>query len=465
MKILQMSAYADRVGGAEIYLHGLADELERRGHTVGRFGTSPDRETDERLLRVLRRPRFDPTRLLRDDEVTRALVDFVARFAPDLIHVHNLYALSLDTDLFLGALACPVVQTVHDYSILCPNAWCVHHDGTLCPGGAGLKCFEHDCRENYPFDARMVLYALLRQRLLRRVVDVMICPSRYLADLLSQHGFREVCHVFNYVDVEKLALPEVARDERSLLYLGRLDPEKGVDILLEAMPLVLAEEPRTHLTVVGDGSVAASLRQQAADLGLSESVRFHAKVPYDEVARFYATATLMILPSIWCENSPLTAYECHVAGLPMVGARIGGIPDLVMDGETGYLVTPRSAADLATKVVKLLRSPDERESMSERLRERAKRYTREANVDQVEAIYDRLIRRDPMDARAAGADLVLDDDLLAALQHLTDDLERQEGHARDLRAHLRFLQRQRGVTGLVRRALHALAARRGTRAR
>ena len=144
---------------------------------------------------------------------------------------------------------------------------------------------------------------------------------------------------------------------------------------------------------------------------------------------------------------------------------IGGIPDLVVDGETGYLVTPRSAADLAAGIVKLLRSPDERERMSARMRERARLYTREANVDRVEAIYDRVIGHDRPDGRDAGADLVLDDDLLAALQHLTEDLERQERHARDLLDHLRFLKRQRGVTGLVRRALHALASRRGTRAR
>jgi len=407
---------------------------------VGRFGTSVDREVDLDANRILERPAFDPTRLVCDDAVTGALGRFIERMDPDIIHVHNLYSMALDVDRLLAASERPVVQTVHDYSIVCPNSWCVHPDGTLCQGGAGVKCFEHDCGRNYPYDAKMVLLTLIRHRLLESFMEAMICPSHYLADLLSRHGFKNVHHVFNYVDAEKLEVPEAEREERRLLYLGRVDPEKGVDVLLDAMPLILEEEPETRLTVVGDGTSAGELRNRSERAGLGGAVTFHARVPYDRVKSFYASATLKILPSVWCENSPLTAYECMVAGLPMVGSRIGGIPDLVVDGETGALAEPRNPRDLARKVVGLLRAPETRARMAENLRARVKLFTREKNVDRVEEIYrdvlaaDRRGRREPVS-------LPLDEDLIAALHHLTEDLREREIHAEHLLHRIRQLEK------------------------
>ena len=447
-----MSAYADPVGGAEIYMHGLADELERRGHVVGRFGTSVDREVDLDTTRIIKRPAFDPTRLVRDDAVTDALGGFIERLDPDILHVHNLYSLALDVDRLLAASDRPVVQTVHDYSIVCPNSWCVHADGTLCEGGAGARCFNHDCGRNYPYDAKMVLLTLIRHRLLESFMEAMICPSRYLADLLSRHGFKNVRHVFNYVDAEKLEAPQAEREERRLLYLGRLDPEKGVDILLDAMPLILAEEPETRLTVVGDGTSVGELRTRAERTGLGGAVTFHARVPYDRVKSFYATATLKILPSVWCENSPLTAYECMVAGLPMVGSRIGGIPDLVVDGETGALAAPRDPRDLARK--ELLRAPEARARMAENLRERVKLFTRKKNVDQVEEIYRDVLATDRR-SRPEPVHLPLDEDLLVILHHLTGDLREREIHSEHLLQSIRKLEKA-GPGGWLRAIVRGL---------
>lgn len=454
MKILQLSAYADPIGGAEIYRDGLTEELERRGHTVARFGTSPDRELDEPLDRVVRRGTFDPTRLVRDDAVTDALATLLDRFDPDLVHVHNLYSLALSVDRLLAASGRPVVQTVHDYSVVCPNAWCTRPDGTLCEGGAGAKCFEHDCGANYPFDAKLVLVTRLRHRLLQGLIRAAICPSRYLADLYGNHGFRNVRHVFNYVDAQKLALEPAERSARELLYLGRLDPEKGIDQLLEAMPRILEAEPETRLTVVGGGLAADSLHEHASRLGLDASVTFHAKVPYEEVKRFYATATLKILPSIWCENSPLTAYECMVAGLPMVGCRIGGIPDLVADGETGALCRPRDPGDLADKVVALLRDPEGRARMSQRMQERAGDFTRERNVDQVEAIYREVLEAG--DAGAPEPTAVPDDDFVI-YDRLLQDLGARESWALELLEQVKTLEAGGGpwirLRGAMRKAL------------
>jgi len=454
MRILQMSAYADRVGGAEIYMHGLANELERRGHTVGRFGTSLQQQVEEKHVRIVRRARFDPARLVRDEEILDALRRLVDRLAPDIIHVHNLYSLPLDVDCFLAECGRPVVQTVHDLSTVCPNGWGVHPDGTLCPCGADAKCFQHDCGRNYPYDAKLVLLARLRHRLLASFVEVMICPSRYFADVIQSHGFQDVRHLFTFVNAANLEVPTKRRDDRSLLYLGRLGPEKGVCHLIDAMPHILVEEPQTRLTLVGDGPEEEALRKQAEQLRLGDAVAFEGRVPYEQVKSFYATATLKVLPSVWCENSPLTIYECMVVGLPVVGSRIGGIPDLVEDGVTGHLVEPRNPRDMAEKVVRLLRAPEERARMAERMRRRSLRLTRRENVDQVESIYREVLARERPAAREP-LTLPLDDELVTILHHLIGDLQSRESYAQELLERVCLLE-DRTPKGWIRRVAHDL---------
>jgi len=439
MRVLQMDACADPVGGANIYMIGLADELARRGHTVGIFGTSPDREVDGPRTRILRRPSWNPSLLVRDRHLTRALEAFIRKIDPDIIHVHNLYSLALEVDRCLLASGRPVIQTMHDYSVVCPNAWCVRGDGTECPGGAGRQCFEHECEKNYPFDASLVLVTRLRHRLLRRLMRVVISISCHETALLEKHGFREVCQVFNYVDAEKIATPPRSREDRSLLYLGRLDHEKGVAYLLAAMPRILEAEPDTRLTLVGEGPAAGELQGQASRLGLQDRVTFHGKVPYEEVKRFYAVSTLMVLPSVWCENSPLTAYECMVAGLPMVGSRIGGIPDLVVEGETGLLVEPRNPEDIAEKVVHLLRAPEERARMSARARDRAGLFTREKTVDRIEEIY-RSVLAGPQDPPPEAEDASREDFLMACLHHICVEQHEHEVYEQDLLVQVRTLK-------------------------
>lgn len=425
MRVLQINTFADRVGGAETYMLGLLGELRRRGHETLLFGTSPGREADGPEERVVRRPAYDGQRLFRDEPVRRALEGVLERFDPDVVHVHNLHALGLDLCRVLADCGRPVVQTVHDLSMLCPNSWCVHGDGTPCAGGAGAKCFAHRCTENYPYDARQVLVALLQLRLMRRVVDVALAPSHFLAEMLRRHGFADVRQVAYFVEEEKLAIEPREREARSLLYLGRLVPEKGIGVLLAAFPRILAEAPGTRLTIVGGGPQAGELRTRARSLGLGDAVRFHTQVPYEEVKTYYATATAKVLPSIWSENSPLTAYECLTTGLPLLGSRIGGIPDLVRDGETGFLFRPRDPEDLAEKALRLLRlPPEERRAMSERGRALARSFTRERSVGAVEAVYHELVLRGPR-LRAAPS-LEWDEDLEAVAQELSAGIDRRD---------------------------------------
>lgn len=394
MRILHFSNYADRIGGAEIYAHALIAAQRTRGHAVGLFGTSPEREEDTNDLRVVQRPLYEARRLVKDAALLNALKDFVQRFRPEVMHAHNLFSVALEVVDYLGRCGVPVVQTVHDYQLLCPNSWCVRGDGVACPGGAGAQCFLHDCQKNYPYDSWGVLLSALRQHLACAGVRIAIAPSSHLVERLRHHGWRDVRHLPYFIDVP-VQSPNVPRAEYELVYVGRLEREKGVDVLLAALPEVLSAIPRVRLTLVGKGSQEPVLRKQAELAKIGSAMRFLTHVPREELSFHYARAAACILPSVWTENSPLVAYECLSAGLPMLGSRIGGIPELIEPG-CGDTFEPRNPADLARVVIQFLRLPlIERERMSAAARRRATAHEKPQHLAHMEGLYREALSLSP----------------------------------------------------------------------
>ncbi len=398
MRILHFCNYADRIGGAEVYAHALIEALRARGHAVALFGASSEREVDKDDLRVIQRPHYDPTRLVQDGPALNALKEYMERFRPEVVHAHNVFSVALEVVDWLGHCGVPLVQTVHDYQLLCPNSWCVHGDGMPCAGGAGSQCFHHDCQRNYPYDSWGVLLSALRQRLASSGTAIAIAPSSYLVERLRNHGWQRVRHLPYFID-GLVPVQGAARANYELLYVGRLEREKGVEFLLAAMPTILAAIPRAHLTLVGGGSQEHALREQAGLGKLGSSTRFLTQVPRHELAAHYARAAACILPSVWTENSPLVAYECLQAGLPMLGSRIGGIPELIEPG-CGFTFAPRDPEDLARTVIRFLRLPlTEREQMSAAARQRAKAHDRARHLAAIEELYREVLSLPSQPAR------------------------------------------------------------------
>lgn len=437
MRILQINNYADPVGGAEVYALALTRELAERGHEVGFFGTAPDREADEDTLRVVRRPRYDVRVLFHDPVVRDALESTVARFRPELLHVHNVFSLGVDVLELLGTTGVPIVQTVHDFGLLCPNSWCVWGDGSPCPGGVGAKCFLHDCQRNYSYDPEVALHTLLKQRTLAGIVDLAICPSRYLAERMRASGARDVRHLNYFIDpIAAGAAHE--RQAKELVYIGRLEPEKGLEHLLDAMPHVLRADPGVHLTIIGGGALENALASRARGMGLGGSVDFVSKVPRAELGHVYATATACVMPSVWSENSPLVAYECLAAGLPMIASRIGGIPELVEEGLAGFTFTPRDPRDLAEKALCLLSLPlDERARMSVAMRARAESFRIGPHIERILGFYDEA--RSRLGERGA-VSLTIDRDLLTVLAEYGSEKGRLGAFFLEHTAYIRHLE-------------------------
>ncbi len=440
MRILHVNSLAGAAGGTEWYCQSLIEAQRERGHTAAFLGGDAQTAEHTELRRVVHRPDFTAANLVHDDELESAFRAFAAQFRPDLIHLHNTHQLSVGLYPQVARVGVAVVQTVHDFGYLCPNSWCVWPDGTVCAGGPGRKCFEHGCEKNYPYDARIVLAWKLRYEAMQRCVQAFPCPSQFLADKLAGHGFPRAVGLPLWVEdahntpTSVDALPP--RDAARVLFLGRLVPEKGVEVLVRAWPKVLAKVPDAVLSIVGGGPEAEPLARLARDVGLDPAAIFVGKVPHHEVAAHLERATLQVLPSVWCENSPVTTYESYRRGLPMVASDIAGLPAMVRPGETGLLARPRDASDLAEKIVTLLLDRALQRRLSQGNLDSARRFTKEVHLKKLFALYDVALA----DGHPTGD---ADTDLLAATDAFFRRFDEVEDWALGMQKHIQWLESQR----------------------
>jgi glycosyltransferase involved in cell wall biosynthesis len=190
-----------------------------------------------------------------------------------------------------------------------------------------------------------------RQRRNYRRVDRFVCPSRFLQAKVRGMGLpgRFTC-IANFVELAPFSLPEPPAVPR-VLFFGRLVEEKGVALLIAAMKGLPAE-----CLIVGDGPEKKALQAQAAQ-SPEARVRFLGHRPFPELEPIIRGSSLVVVPSIWYENNPFAVIEAYALGVPVVAARIGGIPELVIDRETGLLFAAGNSAELREKILLLLGDP------------------------------------------------------------------------------------------------------------
>jgi glycosyltransferase involved in cell wall biosynthesis len=183
-----------------------------------------------------------------------------------------------------------------------------------------------------------------------------------------------------------------------VFFAARNDPVKGASVLLEAIPLIRRAVPQVNFLFAG--------YQPGADVTCPDGVRCVPFMPKDELLAYYRRAALCVIPSLW-DNSPNTVYEAMAAGRAVVASRVGGIPELVADGETGLLVPPGNAADLAEAITTLLRDPGRRRAMGCRGRQRIQRLAGlEENVTQRLTHYERFAAAETTRRTRNGAQII-----------------------------------------------------------
>ena len=351
-------------GGAELYFLDLVDLLPEAGHAVAPFSmrhaqnqatpfarhfVSPvdyERASGWRAVQAVGRTVYNR-------ETVRRVRDLVQEFRPDVAHLHNVHH-QLSGSLFeaLGEARVPVVQTLHDFQWVCP-VYTFTRNGRVCEEchhGRVLPAVRHRCHSGSL--ARSLVAALELQvgvwRGWERRVSLFLAPSRFLGETVVRHGLPKAkVRRFGYclrLDGYRRTAPR----ERHALYAGRLSAEKGIETLLRA----LADVPDLHLRIAGGGPLEPALRRLAAAVAPGR-VRFLGHLDAASLRDELCRAAFVVVPSEWYENQPYAVLEAFAMETPVVGADIGGIPELVVEGETGALFESGSSRSLTEALMRL----------------------------------------------------------------------------------------------------------------
>jgi len=318
---------------------------------------------------------------------------------PDVVHIHNLYPqLSPSVVEACKEANVPVVMSVQDYKLTCPTAQHLRH-GKICEkciGGAEWNCAIHNCRKSVPMS---VAYALRNtvtrwRGTLRDDIDAYLCCSRFVADLTIRGGYPadRVRVLYNFSDLPDA--PKKTSPGDYIAYVGRISPEKGIDVLIEA-----ARRNKLPVKIAGDGSAMPELQSN-----LPGNVQFVGKLSRDALPNFLMNARMLAVPSTWYEAFGIVCAEAMAYRLPVVASDIGGLPEVVDHNVTGLCVPMGNVDAWADAMSSLWNDADRARNMGEAGRTKAlAEYSSEVYCERLTAAYRRVSKSSNAPAKLAKA--------------------------------------------------------------
>ncbi|MEJ7784961.1 MAG: glycosyltransferase family 4 protein [Solirubrobacteraceae bacterium] len=366
--VLWAEAFWPKIGGVEVNAAELVPLLSQRGHEISVITARDDSDLPPfdlyRGVAVHRLPLLDPLRrrdLGKIADTRRRLGELWRELSPQLVHVMFCFGPSV---FFLNGVARagsgPTVVTVPGY--------------VEAPTGG---------------------HTLMRNTLTRAawVTAPSHAVHRHITTLFPEVGGR------SSVIYNGLAEPEGTRDPLpspdgppTLVCIGRLTAEKGFDVAVSAMGQVIEQHPTARLLIAGDGPERGGLERLASDCGVAESTDFLGWVSPRRVWELLDRAHVVIVPSRAVEGFGLVAVEAALRERPVVASRIGGLPEVVADGETGVLCEPDDSGALAEAVVTLLSTPARAAALGRAGAARAReRFALERQADGFEALFAELV--------------------------------------------------------------------------
>ena len=381
MNILSVNKFFWQKGGSEAVFFGEKALLESRGHSVVPFSMADEKNLPSDYSRFFvshidyataggAAKLRSAMNIIYSFEAKSKMQQLLREFAPDVAHFH-IFQHQISPSVFgpLKKQGVPLVLTLHDLKPICPT-YKMYVNNEVCEACKGRKfynCFLKSCTMGSRFKSlintvEMYLHYMLGYY---QNVERYIAVSRFYRDKMIEFGFKpeQVVYIPNFIDASRFERPY--GDEGYGLFFGRLSYEKGLDHLLDAAEKV----PDIPLYIAGTGPSEAQLKQAVADKGL-KNIRFLGFVSGDALLDLIAKASFTVIPSIWYENCPMSVLESLALQTPVIGADIGGIPELVNDSVDGYTYEAGNSEALAGKMTRLMQDADQRAQMGKAGREK-----------------------------------------------------------------------------------------------
>lgn len=371
MKILLINTHHKISGGTERYYFKLGKLLKSKGNIVAYFSmqdknnfktkwskyfvsnVDPDKRGVVELLKKI-------PRIFYSFEAKNKISALLDEFKPDIVHLNNIYYFITASILReITKRKIPVVQTVHDYQIICPNV-IMYHDGKNCEvtkPNLYYKSIFHRCIDNSyigSFVMAIILYIQNYKNSYFQQIDQFITPSKHMMNKLIEYGVNKnkIIHINNFLSSEDINNTGPTNIKiRYILFSGRITEAKGIlDIVRLARTL-----PDINFFVAGN------FDNEKDKLTVLRSIRTHKLYNLkilgfkksEDLSKLISGSSFIIVPSKWQENQPYSILEAYAHGKPVIASKVGGIPEIVSNGKTGYLYNPDNFNDLKKKVLRL----------------------------------------------------------------------------------------------------------------
>ena len=365
MKILMVNKFLYPNGGSETYIFKLGDYLKEQGHEVEYFGmehegrcvgnkvnaytSDMDFHGGSKLAKLTY-----PLKTIYSAEARKKIRLVLDDFQPDVVHLNN-FNYQLTPSVILEVVKyrkqtkreCKIVFTAHDYQLVCPNHMLNNPNTNTncekCLGGQFTDCIKGKCIHGSTAKSAIGAMEAYFWKLngAYKYIDTMICCSRFMKTKLDTNKIFKEKTVAMHNFMDKLEWKDATKKDY-VLYFGRFSKEKGIDTLIK----VCKSLPHIYFVFAGTGP----LEKEINNIPNIENVGFQKGEALETLIR---EAKFSIYPSEWYENCPFSVMESQMYGTPVLGADIGGIPELIEVGKTGELFESGNAEELKDRIEKL----------------------------------------------------------------------------------------------------------------
>jgi glycosyltransferase involved in cell wall biosynthesis len=406
MKILLINKFLYPKGGDAICSLATGKLLEQKGHQVVYWGMQhPDNpeyqyknyfvdNVDYLKKSSLKKQIQTGLNVLYSFEAKKKVEHLVIKEEPDLVHLNN-FAHQISPSILhvFKKHRIPVVMTMHDFKLVCPVYSLLSNYKVCekCSRGRYYHCLLNRCTKDslaksFINTAEMYLHHNIMQ--IYKLIDVYIAPSKFLKDKVIQMGFKaRIEHLSNFIDDDQSQTINTPA-KKEIIYFGRLHQEKGLITLIKAV-----EGLDIKLKIIGEGPQKSELESLIKEKEFTNiELKGYMKKP--QLKKEINNASFTVLPSESYENNPLSVIESFALEKPVIGSRLGGIPELVQDEKTGLTFTPGDSADLCKKINYLISQPEKIAIMGKNARLFVEQeFDRQKHYEQLLKIYQSVIKR------------------------------------------------------------------------
>ena len=405
MKVLMVNKFHYLKGGSEKYYFELAELLREHGHEVAFFSMKDEKNIKTDCKEYFVEPidlntgsKLKALDVIYSKENKKKMEEALDEFKPDIVHLNN-FQRQLSASIIdpIKSRNIPIVFTAHDVQAICPAITMMDNDKNICEEcmkGKYLNCIKKKCNKGSTLKSivgALEGYYYRTKNIYTKKIDFIITPSEFYREKMIEDGIPEnkIKALHNFVELKDYDL-EVS-DEEYALYFGRLSKEKGILNLINAFTKL----KEGKLYIAGEGPEKETIEKIIKENNLEDRIKLLGFLNADQMKDTIRKCKFVIVPSIWYENCPYSVMETLAIGKPVIGANIGGIPELVKNEQSGLTYKYDNIDDLANKMETLFNNEELVTEYGTNAKKQANElYGKDIYYKNIMSIYEKLVKGD-----------------------------------------------------------------------